>query len=956
MVAMMIPWNLSGASAADATPPDQPVQEAPATEIPASTEVPVATDVPVEPTATTPSTEVSTATSETLPTETSEPEMSAALILQEVEVEFLLCGNDDRIGQTDLQFFGGAFSGAETSQQCVPANGVTVTLTDITGVSGPYEFNLGPGQAYAEQFGEVAEGTYSVSFDAAGLSSGTLAEQVVLTYEGSDDGYYKIAIQYFVEMDPEPDPIPVDQGRVDGEFASCRNEERAGQTDFVISAFTALSDSDLCERAEQGQASFTLEGTTSAGAPYGPNNESISFDGKFDWDSVPFGTYTITESIYGNESEPFTVGGSNGNSPSVLIRNYYGTEPDLNVPLRVTLHVCADPLRAGEVDYLAVDITEFVGTASCALFELPLAGDGIDLTLFDSEGNPASTDNLAYSGDTYTIHDRVPGTYTAQLASYEGSDSTPSQPFELVSGQHLLLEVFLYVDAEPVIDPVPIGGEAYLGGEVAYCTSDELAGQVQYLIDADYSGAATGECVASTDTGGVVFVHRYENSGDPDPVESWTYPVVQSQFVGDPFEGLPAGIYRVGYAPSAFSEPIELSLEFPLYDSSSAWITVYYFGAEVETSVLQIRKDICYSDAKAGTTDFFFQQEEIGLFYATDETTQCRVATLLDGQFTFTLTNVDTLQSVEATGYVFPVTLAFMGGIPAGTYTLTEEIAGLTRTSEPFAFDPGGGDYSVLVRNYVAGEMPSTEEPQDGGIMLWAYDCVSDAKAGTSEFYYNPGIVGTDPIGELPLLESQGEFSAAGVENCVAAGQYTFALDDLAPPDDVSGAAVYPMIQGPTGQEHVHVTSMDGITPGNMPAGTYVIRELTTGSVSEPIDITIPITISAFYRFAAAPTPTPTATTEPTVTPTVDPSVTVTPTIETGTVEPGGDPDDDATATADASDDATATAEAGGSVTTLPSTGQGQAQSWNGLLQVLLLTGLALILLAAGIRQHGRRQ
>ena len=922
VIAMVIPWNVSLVSADDGTPTNDPVEVVPT----ATTEVPVATEVPAEPTAT----EVPpTAVPPTAVPPTAEPEIQASQVIGSVTVLFELCGDNARIGQVDMQYWGGEFAGAGTAIQCRATQGITVTLTDVNGVNGPYVFAIAAGVFTATLSFEVEAGTYTASYVSTGadvIGPGSFPEQLVLAPNSSNDGYYYIDFEAYAAEIVDPNPLPVGDGDLYGEFASCRDAARDGETDFQVVGFEAASTADLCTEADfDGQISFTISGTEASGAAYGPRTETVGCCGTFEFYDLPFGTYTLTESVYGNTSDSFTVGGNGSDQPTIVVRNYFASEPVYDVPLDLSLQVCEDSARAGQADYFSLDYSEYEATATCFRIYPYLTSD-LDVTLFDSTHTAVATEPMQ-DGDYIPLEGLNPGFYTAQIEGY-----SESLPFELVSGKAYSLGIILYVDEDISFPPPGTGGETYLEGEVGICVSEELAGQTHYLIDTAFLAASTGECVASPETTGVVFIYRYENSGDADPVETLSTPVLYGYFDSELLD-LESGYYRVGYSPSAFDAPTGLSSEFAMYDEESTDINILFFGATVETSILQIRKDICYSEERAGTTDFFFQQEEIIEFFALDTTVTCRVATYLDGTYTFILTDVDTGETTESVSFIFPVALAFLGGIPAGTYTLTEEIGGLSRTSEPFEFVPNG-DYSVLVRNYVDGDMPDVEG-ESGGLIVWAYDCINDEKAGTSEFYYNPGIVGTD----LEDFENQGPFAASAVENCVAAEQYEFVLDNGEEEGSgISGAAVYPLIKEPGGTQYVSYSSVNGSSPGSVPAGEYILTETVTGSSSEPISIQLPINIAGFYRFAAAPTPTPSPTNTP------EP---------TGTLEPTATTDPDATATSTAvPGEPTATAP---DVTTLPSTGQGQSQSMTGLLQVMLLAGLALILLAAGIRRSARR-
>jgi hypothetical protein len=959
IVAMMIPWNLSGASAADATPSDQPAQEEPATstEVPVSTEIPAeptATDVPVEPTAA--STQIPTE----VPTEVTESDFESAANIPVVFVYFFVCEDDARIGTADMQWENGEFSGAGTAENCRAASDVypdpsaTVTLTNIN-TDDVYNFDL-TGDTGASKYDEVIAGIYEVSYTSF-AGSRTFPEQLALT---GYDYEQVISIQEYVAESAPVLPAP-DDTDVDGLFLSCRDVTRAETTDFEIASFSAASSADLCVAPMYyGSVTITISGTTAEGTPYGPVSTPVENDGLFEFNDLPAGTYTLTESVYGNSSEEFVVVGGAVADTYFTVRIYYGTTPEYNPTITVSLITCHDVDRAGTVDYVSVIIDGYLAADSCIAQFDPL-DDPLDLTVRDAEGTIVDVIPLQGNFDTVPLDGpNTSGSYTIQLEGY-----AESEPFVIGNSQIVQFVATLYVN-DPIEVPEPGVGEGAIGVTILHCTSAELEGQIDYVINQDFGGVAQGECEASLLPDGAVFLFKYANTGDTEP-ESVT---LLSSFLTETFSIVDAGYYRLGYSDSSFVEPTELSEEFVVEYGEATVALVYVYTAPVDTSTLIIRKDICYNDDKALTTEFFVQQGDSlldGLLIATDDTTECRVATALDGTFTFILTDVNTGASISTAGSstsILPVAIGSLSGVPSGTYTMTEVVAGVTRTSDPFTIDASAGDYSVLVRNYLEGDIPDLDG--DGGqFILWAYDCINDAKAGTSEFFYNPGIVGD--INEFPGPQGGGFASSAEdatTENCVASDQYEFQLEGDEIPEGFSAAAVYPMISGASvpGVANddfgfIYTSSIDGFTPANMPAGEYVIRETTTGSLSEPIFIGASTNIGGFYRFAAAPTPTPEPTStpgpSPTATATIDPSIT--PTVGTGTVVPGGDPDDGD------GDDPRATAPAGdpgdgsGGVTTLPSTGQGQAQSWNGLLQILLLTGLALILLAAGIRQRGHR-
>lgn len=168
-----------------------------------------------------------------------------------------------------------------------------------------------------------------------------------------------------------------------------------------------------------------------------------------------------------------------------------------------------------------------------------------------------------------------------------------------------------------------------------------------------------------------------------------------------------------------------------------------------------------------------------GEFEAAETAIQCRPAdgvtiTFTDVNGVFGPYDVETGETYMSFNALIPVVLVVLGAVPAGTYTLTEVFIGATRVSDPFEIMPDGGDSSVIVRNHTSEDEPEFEG-EGSTLLLWAYDCVNDAKAGTSEFYYNPGIIGDAfdegfpfPGGEIPLIETS-DFSAASTESCVPA-------------------------------------------------------------------------------------------------------------------------------------------------------------------------------------------
>ena len=908
-----IPWANSIALADDATPPSEPTAEV---EVPTEAvdpptvepTAPPAVEPTVEPTAeivssTTPE---PTATETTIPT--SEPEIGAAASVFDARVSFLVCQDNERAGQTAIEVDNGDIQSASTGENCTSSlvalgSHVTVTLTNVD-TAEEFDFVF-DGTTLENKYNEVELGTYQLTYVSTNPGfPPNYAFPGTITLDSSDY-YAQIDIQYFVTEQADPNVIPEGSVTFYGRFRACEDATRAGQTDYLVAGYFATDSADKCEYpVNSGMVSLTLEGFDYDGVAIAPITVPVSYGGSFEFGTIPNGTYQITESVHGNQSEPFVLTDDVSLTPQVLVHSFFADEAIYNSSLQLQLVVCDDADRAGEVDYLVTNVTgHIIGLSTCLqLTDYLLLPIGV--TVRDS------TDNIVYTGDLTEapfylyVPGLTPGFYTIQL-----DGEAESQPFELVKDHAHEARIALYVDdPEAFPDPTSID-EPELHGSLAFCTTDGPVEVVDYHIDVDFTAISTSECVSDSNAVGVMTLYRYENSGDAEPVESWVEEVDGGHFYfGD--DDLKPGFYRLGFSPSSFQEPATRSDEFPMFEQGSNSANVFVYTPAPDVAMIVIQKHICYDAERGGTTEFYVHKDiDLTNIIAVDTTITCKAASVEDGDYIFTLTNVESNETTIADANFDEILEFTIGAVPSGTYTLTEKVGDVTAVSDPFVIDSSGNDYTIIVRNYLDQEFPDSEG-EGGTLRLHAYDCVSDDKAGTSEFFFVPFL---DSEGGASVDDASLTAAAALVENCVPAPQYAFELENDLPEGSVSAAAVYEMI--PLEDDpFIHEPDFS-VDFGQLPPGDYVIRETVTGSESDQIVINQQFNQAYFYRFLPAPTETP----EPTL-PT-DPDPTATP----------------------------------GKVTELPSTGQGQPQTFSGPLQILLLTGMSMILLAAGVRRTSRR-
>lgn len=957
------------------TESEQPAEtEPPApTDEPVATEEPIATDIP--PTATQPTvTEEPAATEITAPTvptevestatatEPEESEFSSADTVPYFTITLQVCGNDARDGQLEF-LFSGDITAADTSIQCRAVGdafpGSTVTVTLQNEAFGPYVASFSFSGRQFEFFDEIEEGTYGVTVatQPGGTANINGSLNGTITLDAAAGGFFgqRLDVYYYTEEVPTLPTTP-GSGGVYGQVTNCLDPGRAGETDFFIDGFVA-ADAEQCQQiSSPGQTGLTLTGMPVEGGTYGPVTIEVGFGGSFYLDDVPYGTYTLTELATGNPSLPFQIGITTSAFPQIQVVNYFEAAPEPFPVIQVQKLVCGNAERAGEVDYVVVTLTGF-GVAETCLVQ-PSAEE-FTITLRSTDGTFEQSLTVPASFQVANYFTAVPpGTYTVQE-----DGQPPSEPFTVAPNDQIALEVINYV--EPTTDqPPPTGeGSVLFFGNLAYCSSVERDGEVDFIIDSQQppqptggaiSAAATGECDYGGPTPGIITLTRYADAAGTQPIDSQE---TDNQFGSFFFGELPPGYYRLGFQPTAFADPV-MSDVFPLYESSFTIAIILVYQGE-QAAPVYVMKEFCFDPLRDGETDFHVESE--GFNFGAVETTTCRLYEEGDEPIEFTLTNTDTGDAVTISAGPFSSNTS----LPPGTYTLTEASASLSATSDQFTIELNDSGYTIFVRNYNSEPIVNPNPQEQVSLVLSSFNCVDDARDGEFDYFFTPG--------QDIVTTGDSAFNAAAnqTEECAPSGPGEYAFELIGGPevvDQFAAAATYPLSPVP-GDPNVYF--VDNAGESTVPAGGYVIRETTTGFTSDPLVIDARFNEARFYVYAAAPTPTPTATATPTGTPDpsatatatpVDPGATATPTEPGGFVIPGGD-DDDPGDDGDGGDDSEdggngdgtgggdGTGAGDGSVSQLPSTGQAQAgSSTGGSLLLGTLSATALLLLIAAFR------
>jgi hypothetical protein len=357
------------------------------------------------------------------------------------------------------------------------------------------------------------------------------------------------------------------------------------------------------------------------------------------------------------------------------------------------------------------------------------------------------------------------------------------------------------------------------------------------------------------------------------------------------------------------------------------------------------------------------------------ETVPCRRPTALDGTYTYKLTKTTTNQVISIDGPDDQPGVALLHAIPPGTYQLTEIMPnGDEATSGVFTIEPDTRSFEIVVRNFTDQPVVPVDPAEVGSLVLRAFNCIDDARAGTFEYYFTNSALFFGKI-----------YPTAASTTCVPVppDEYSFTLTSDPETIGVTDAVAYDFVMDVSNA----VTIYRPDTPtGEVPQGSYVISEAHTGYTSAPIIISSASNEVTFYVYQAASTPTPTVTPTATITPTA----TVTPTIDpdaTATVTATIDPNATATANVTATSDPNATATpagtrtpgeitppgdkststtapgnaegvvndgSGSGVTALPSTGQGEDSGSSSGLSLLLGLALGFLVGAAALARKSR--
>ena len=917
-------------------------------------------------------------------------DVSASATIANFNISFLACNTTDAnlVGTTDFLLYDASISAAETfdCQSTLPIglSNLTITLTDASGINGPYATSIINGSG-TFTVGTIEEGTYQVTVT-DGLDYTATMEGAITLAAGTAP---LLGIIYHATISSqEPPTDTLGTAYLSFTVVQCHNDERAGEIDILD--MSATSESGECGAPEPGTMAFQLTGTPVNGDTFDPQYFEPNPSGQFDIGGIAFGTYQVRELNSGTASGDFYVGSLV--SPHTVVV-YVATEPEL-LPVIVVEHIfCHNDTRTSDTDFIiSYGEDDFVQGNSTTCYTDTYTEEKLWVTLNTS---PASEFVIEKQLWTYDFWDDEPvafapvpaGAYTL-TSDYDGeygTFNTMSEPFTVDYGDRVHVTIIDYIADDGGMESPTGENEIDLIGQLFYCTSEERAGDVDFVIDND-DGVSSAEtstipCVPAGPDQGLVTLYGYGNdSGVPaEPTGGPYYPY--RYFDGAYFfnDYLLPGYYQLSFSDSSFSDEEFLSDIFPLSDATTngkfpANVSkIYVYRAPTTAINLQVEKSICFDPERDGTVDFFVNS------LSSAESSECRFLTENDidnDPISFTLTSDDgsiTLPSQWAGDLpndMRPYVFQFQA-VPAGTYTITETSGVYSATSQPFTIDPESGEQVIVVHNYTAEPDESIPNEGDPTFSIAAFSCLDDSHAPDADFFFYP----------------EGRFTATAngdTEICDPLTNADFQLEDDLSGDGVSGAATIPLFQNPE-QPYLYGAGADGL--GTVPNGTYIIRDLNSGATSEPFFFGGSETYAEMYLYVAAPTPTPT------ITPTPSPTATATAT-STATPSPTSTATATATVTATASATpptteptstepaATATApDSGGGgtipantvtpgnpgsqpqatstsgnpssgVTTLPSTGQAASQGQPVML--LMMAILASLLLASAVALNRR--
>ena len=871
-----------------------------------------------------------------------------------------------------------------------------------SGDLGPYvaSFEAGTGSPIFEFDPlQIQQGNYTVTVSSAsGMIGGQIPEPVALGFDGLITG---ISITAFIAADPNEEPGAGADGMVSGAVYYCPDLARAGITDFFFGEMPLLLECTYIYGDQPNSITFTEVDSDGLIVPGGETGTfPLTTSGGYSGSLAP-GIYVVTYDANGATSEPVTVTSNATTSVKIVVRNDMSTQMPTGVAIVNVYNLwCPDPLGSSRptdyvVNHLGDAFTDilFAQSTTCN----PVTVPGAVTVSLESD---TYSKQVTFSSPTARLDVVEPGMYTV---TRQGAPNS-SDPFELEAGDFAVVTIVNYVTppAGPD-DPPGETGTGKIRGMMEYCDSEDKAGQVDFLLsnvtlfDIIFA-TSTGECQISLASTGAFGLYRYSDAAGTQLIseERISAAYVEFQFGDSTVE---PGYYRLGYLPDLFGDPI-LSDVVTVHAGADIYFIVTIYQHEEDVFPVYINQDICTNPERAFEADIWvepvddFAASTTGSGVSAQESSSVSCMTFRDwlamggntAEITYTLTDVATNRQISVdyaegfTGFITVWPVLFVHVSP-GTYTLTMEMSGWPGAvvSAPFDIGAAANGYTAMVRNYIGDPLPVwQQEGERAQLTLLAFTCDAPARGGEYDFIVAPsllagaGITGTDVAGAVANV-------------CEPDNTFAFELVPAVEGTDLQAAAPIPLVRVP-GSANQYVIETGGEAYNDVLAGMYYLRETTTGSTSDLVDLTAQGSIGRFYLYLPLP-PTPTATATATASATatatstveatatatspVEPTGTLTPTstvtpspFATGTMKPTGTatiPDRSIlpgrTSTPPAAGGAASTgglAGDGTGVTALPATGQGNAENrTNGMLMLL---ALSMLLASALLARHQRHR